>query len=115
MGLLIYGTNKVIIGLDEFLMRCPSCQSDTWQDVMVSSVYLHFFWIPSLPIDKLADTHCTKCGNRRYERGFDENLIKDYKEVKKKFRHPFYLYVVPAIILMGILTGIVFSIIPSKQ
>lgn len=111
MGFLIYGTNKAIIGLDAFLMRCPNCNSDTWQDVMVYSVYMHFFWIPSLPVDKLADTHCTKCGSRRYDRGFDKNLIKEYDHIKHKYRHPIYTYIVPSLIAIGVLAGIIFAFI----
>lgn len=111
MGILIYGISKAIIGIDEFLLKCPSCETSTWHDVMISSKYMHFFWIPACPVEKEADLICKKCGLKRYERGFDKNLIPEYDLVKNKFRHPFYTYVAMLLIGAGVVAGIILAMI----
>ena len=38
-----YGIKNSIIGVDEYLVKCPSCESASWADVMVISLYYHFY------------------------------------------------------------------------
>lgn len=49
MGLIIYGVSQTPIGLDEFLIKCPSCETDRWADIMVISKYFHFFFDTLFP------------------------------------------------------------------
>ena len=92
MGIIIYGNKETPIGLDEFLVKCPSCETHSWADVMVLSNYFHIYWIPMFPFDKNANIICKKCGLKRYGRAFDVSLISNYNEIKPQFRHPWFTY-----------------------
>ena len=44
MGILFYGVHKATIGIDEFMVRCPSCEADSFADFMITSNYYHFYF-----------------------------------------------------------------------
>lgn len=85
---VFHGVKDTIIGMDEFLVKCPACEAHHWADVMVISNYAHIYYFPLFPIDKAANVICQNCGLRRYNVSFNKTLISDYDEVKKRFRHP---------------------------
>ena len=106
MGILIHGTQKTAINVDEFLVRCPSCEAHNVADVMVSSLYFHLYWIPMFPYDKEATVICQKCGLQRNGLSFDSKLLSNYEEVKSKFKHPFFTYIGAAVFASIILLSI---------
>ncbi|MEO8413298.1 MAG: zinc-ribbon domain-containing protein [Ginsengibacter sp.] len=89
----VMGTREIPIGMDEFLVKCPSCEGYSPADIMIVSKYLDFFWVPLFPIDKDANVSCKTCGLNRFGMNFDSGLITNYDEVKRKFRHPWFTYV----------------------
>jgi len=114
MGLIIFGQTKMPIGVDQVLCQCRVCEKNTWSDLMVESVYLHLYYLPIFPVDKLANLICEECGNKRYEVAFDSRLIPAYAEIKSKFRHPLRSYLLSAVLGALILIAIVVSIIEGK-
>jgi len=88
-----YGIKTAIIGIGEYLVKCPSCESHNWADVMVVSNYYHFTYIPMFPMYKDATVYCKKCGLRRNGVPFNTTLIPDYSEIKKLYRNPWYTYI----------------------
>ena len=87
-----YGLQRANIDIGDFLVKCPSCETDQWAEIMVSSVYSHFYYLPLFPNDKDACVCCEKCGLKRYGVPFNARLINNYEEVKRKYRHPWYTY-----------------------
>ena len=98
--LLVYGKKNVLIGLGEVHVKCPSCEVHNWADMMVSSSYYHFFWLPIFPFDKEAHLTCTKCGLKRNGMGFSKRLLDNFDEIKSKYKHPWYTYTGAAIFLL---------------
>lgn len=92
MGIIFFGNKQTPIGLDEFLIKCPSCETHNWADVMVLSNYYHLYWVPMFPFEKNANIICKKCGLKRYGRSFDESLISNFNDVSNKFKHPLFTY-----------------------
>ena len=92
MGILFFGTSERPIDVDEFFIKCASCETHSWADIMVLSKYWHIYWVPIFPIDKEANIICKKCGLKRFGIPFDERLISNYEEVKGRFRHKWYLF-----------------------
>jgi hypothetical protein len=90
---IIYGKRRVPIGIDELFIACPSCEAHNPSDIMISSTYIHVFWIPAFPIRKDASLICKKCGLKRYDFDFDSRALDEYKDLRSKFRHPFYTYI----------------------
>jgi hypothetical protein len=104
--LLIFGTRKRPITIEDFLIKCPACETSTWHSVMFESEYFHIFWVPIIPTDKIITTQCSKCDLIRSGFTLSSRFINNYEEVKNKFRHPWYHY-----IGIGIFALIVISII----
>jgi hypothetical protein len=95
-----YGTTTSPIDIGEYLIKCPSCESDQWADVMILSNYMYFFVIPIFPVGKEANIFCKKCGLKRYGASFDSKLISDYNEIKKHYHHPWFTYIGVGIIAL---------------
>jgi hypothetical protein len=91
--LKVYGYKEVPIGVDEFLVKCPSCESHSWADVMVISKYLHFYFVPMWPVAKEANVICHSCGLKRYGINFNSRLVDNFEEVKHKYKHPWFSYI----------------------
>ena len=108
MFLIKVGIKTAIIDVGEYLIKCPSCETNSWADVMVISNYWHIFFIPVFPTDKEATTICKKCGLRRNGIPFDQKLINNFGEIKDLYRHPWYTYAVTGftgIIILIVIAG----------
>lgn len=105
-GILIYGVKKADIGLDEVLIKCPSCEKDTYADIMVISNYYHFWYLPIFPIDKEANIICQQCGLKRYGVPFNARTFSNFSEIRHKFKHPWYTYITAAFLGLMILLSI---------
>ena len=88
----------------------PSCESDQWAEILVSSVYSHFCYVPIMPSDKDAMIICKKCGLKRYGVTFDSKLISNYSEVKKLYRHKWFTYIGVGIIALPIVLWLIFLV-----
>jgi hypothetical protein len=95
-----YGIERTAIGIGEYLVKCPCCEAHQWADIMVYSVYSHFYYIPLLPNDKDAMVVCKKCGLKRYGVPFDAKLISDFDAIKKHYRHKWFTYTGVSIIAL---------------
>ncbi len=109
MGLLLYGVKKANIRIDEFMVKCPSCEVDAYADIMITSNYYHIWYIPIFPFEKEANIICQKCGLKRYDVPFNARTFKNYAEIKNKFRHPWYTYITIALFLLIVLIAILVS------
>ena len=110
MGLIFYGSGKKIIDVDEFLTKCPACETDQWANVAVNSVFYHIYWIPVFAYQKETNIVCRKCGLKRYGLPASEQYLKGWEEKKHEYRHPWYHYI-GALFFIAIIVGIVASII----
>ena len=104
---VIYGSKKANICLDEFMMYCPACQTDTYADVLVTSTYYHIFFIPVFPYEKEMNCVCHKCELKRYSIPFAKEKIKNAVEVNNKFRHPLFTYTISFILILLVVLIIV--------
>ena len=107
MGFVIYGVKEVPIEVDEFFIKCPSCEVHAWADILIISRYVHFYWIPFFPIEKEANIICKTCGLKRNGMPFDKNLTSNYEEVKGKYKNPWFAYTGIAIFVLICLAAII--------
>jgi len=110
---VIYGFKHAPIGVDEFFLKCPSCEKHSWADAMIISKYSHFYWIPFFPIDKELNSICQECGLKRYGLPFESSFVSNFSEIQKKFRHPWYTYIGVGVIVLVILCGIIVAVSES--
>lgn len=106
MGIIWYGVKNAGVGVDEFMIRCPSCEADQFADVMITSNYYHIYYIPIFPFEKEANVICHKCGLKRFNIPFNEKNFKNYHEIKPRFKHPLYTYTFLIACLLLILAAI---------
>lgn len=114
MGLVIFGEKEIPIGLDEFLIKCPSCKTSSWADILVVNHYFHFYFLPFFPTGKDANVICKTCGLKRYGISFHKKLISNYSQIKSQYRHPWFTYVGVIIIVLIILLIIIGKILSRE-
>lgn len=108
MGIVFFGTKEVPIGVDEEMIYCPSCEGYAMADVMVLSSYFHIYYLPLFPVAKEVNTCCQQCGLKNNGLPLNSQTIKNYKELKHKFRHPWYTYLFVGFVVLFILAAIIF-------
>jgi hypothetical protein len=84
----IHGYESSVIGEDEIFDKCPSCETNTNANIIVSSRYYHLYHIPLVPVDKLVNIYCKKCGLKRMLLPFNGKTVSNYEDIKSKFKHP---------------------------
>jgi len=107
MAFVIHGKSKTLIGYDEVLLRCPSCEKSSWADISVTSHYIHVFWVPVFPYAKTVSVFCNECGLKRYDLPFNADFIPTYPEIKHKFRHPVRTYIFSILFVLIIIYAVV--------
>jgi hypothetical protein len=105
-----FGVLPTTIDIGEYMVKCPSCESDSWADVIVISNYYHFYYLPIFPINKEANIYCTKCELKRYGAPFDSKLIGNYHEVKHLYHHPWFTYIGIGIAAFVVLMMIIYAV-----
>lgn len=110
MAFVIYGSYKKAIGIFEPpFYKCPNCEEYNTSYIVVYSIYYHMFWIPIFPYEKEAVANCSECGFRRNEIKFGPNLIKEFSEKKKEYKHPWWTYSLVLLFVIIILAAIITS------
>ena len=109
------GFAEVIIGFEETFLKCPSCEVDTQQEILIVSKYFQVYGIPMLPTGKEVHTHCLKCGLRRNNIPLEKQFFSDYENLKKKYKHPWFTYIVPGIFIFFVLTVIYFELLATSK
>jgi hypothetical protein len=113
MGIIFFGLKNRPIDFGEYLVKCPSCEADSWADIMISTHYFHIYFLPIFPTDKDALVICQKCGLKRSGVPFDEKLISSYKEIKYKYRHPWFTYIGVALFAFAFIAVIIGRFLPE--
>lgn len=106
-----YGVTQSPIDIGEYLVKCPSCESDQWADVMILSSYYYYFVVPIFPCGKEANVICKKCGLKRNGASFDSKLIGNYEEIKRYYKHPWFTYIGVGIIAFPFVIVLLYAII----
>lgn len=109
MFFIKYGIATSPINIGEYLVNCPSCESDQWADVMILSNYSYFFVVPFYPVGKEANVFCKKCGLKRYGASFNSKLISNYEEIKNQYRHPWFTYIGVGVIAFPFVVYFIYS------
>lgn len=110
MAYLYFGHKKTTIGFGEALAYCPACESHRWSEIMVSSLYYHVYWIPVFPYGKEVNVECEHCGLKRYDLVFTDSLFPNMQEVKSRFKHPWYTYIITILFALLFLIPIIINI-----
>jgi phage FluMu protein Com len=107
-----YGTKRVMLGIhDPFPFQCPNCKQINTVDYAIYGEYYHFWYIPVFPFEKDGYAKCSRCDFRINSLKYNKLTQEDFRQVKKKFKYPFYTYTGAAIFIFPILVAIVLSII----
>lgn len=79
--LFFFGTRSShlrTVRLDENT-ECPSCNSRNSFDISTFGTYIHFFWIPVLPISKSTVAECSHCKKTYREKELPESIKEKLK------------------------------------
>ena len=114
MGLVIFGEKEIPIGLDEFLIKCPSCKTSSWADILVVNHYFHFYFFILLNEFSFAISHLRKIYLSQHGISFHKKLISNYSQIKSQYRHPWFTYVGVIIIVLIILLIIIGKILSRE-
>ncbi|MEP7252028.1 MAG: hypothetical protein ABI683_06595 [Ginsengibacter sp.] len=107
MGIIVFGAKSVPIGIDEHMIYCQSCEGNCMADVMILSTYFHIYYLPLFPVAKEVNIVCQTCGLKNYGLPLNEKVLSNAAELKRKFRHPWYTYIFPGLVILLIVITIV--------
>lgn len=86
--------------------NCPHCNQKSHFVVQGEASYVHFFWIPIIPLPKIIHAKCVHCNKVFEKKDFPEALKKALKE--NKIRRPIWHLIAPVILLYKIVAALFF-------
>ena len=101
--MLIYGTNRSRIALEEIDGICPNCGKSNSLQLGIVQIYVHFFFIPTYPRMKVGLAKCNVCKKLMARSEFDEKLMDNYLRLRHRTNTPIWVYTGLFIILLFIL------------
>jgi hypothetical protein len=97
---LKYGTKEILIGVhDPYPFQCPNCKEINTVDFAITCEYFHIWYVPMFPTEKDGMATCRNCEFRVSSLKLSKRTEHLFKEIKKKYRYPFYTYIGISIIL----------------
>ncbi|MEP6952080.1 MAG: hypothetical protein ABI863_22510 [Ginsengibacter sp.] len=109
MGIIFFGTKDTPVGIDEQMCYCQACEGQTLADIMVLSSYFHIYYLPLFPVSREVNITCQECGMKSYGLPFNSKVIKNYSEIKNRFKHPWFTYIFFGSIVFLILAAIIYK------
>lgn len=108
------GTKRIMIGIyDPFPFQCPNCKQLSTVNFAFYSEYFHYWYIPIFPQEKDGFAKCENCSFTINSLKYNRLTKHDYKEISKKFKHPFYTYTGITLILLPIAIIIIMALFSS--
>jgi len=103
-----FGTKELLLAVhDPYPFQCPSCKELNTVDFAITCEYFHIWYIPVFPTGKDGNAKCSHCDFRVSTLKFNKNTKELFKEIKRKYRYPFYLYTGISILLLPFVAGLI--------
>ncbi len=91
--MIIHGTNLFVITKKTIPDKCSHCGMDKCLEMTIFQSYAHIYWIPFYPKAKSGVTQCLNCDHILQNNEFADNLIIQYKTLKRKSKTPLWSFV----------------------
>jgi transcription elongation factor Elf1 len=113
MFFIKYGIRKVNAGVYQpSFFQCPNCKSINSVSFGIESTYFHVWYIPVFPTEKDGFARCDSCDFKVNSIKYNKQTRDEYRQViRKKVKHPFYVYTISLIFGGLIVAGILVSIL----
>jgi hypothetical protein len=111
-----YGTNRVSLGLyDPFPFQCPGCKQINTVEFALYGDYYHVWYIPIFPFEKDGYAKCSNCNFTINSLKYNKLTCDDFKQIRKKFRFPYFTYLGAALFLFPFIVAIFLVLFSSKS
>lgn len=107
--MIVYGTGAKRIDTFEIPDPCPNCGAEGEQNMVLFQRYFHIFWIPFIPIGKMAVSHCEQCRRELELNEMPEGQRQTFQEIKATVRTPPVTYAGIGVVLVIIALGTFFQ------
>ena len=103
-----YGTKNFILGLhDPYPFQCPNCSKLGTVEFTITGEYFHFWYIPCYPVEKDGIASCSECEFRVNTIKYNRITADEFRQIKNKYRFPFYTYTGIAIFISPVIAGVI--------
>jgi hypothetical protein len=109
--MIIYGKKVTVLASENAVDKCPGCETSNSITLTVYQRYGHVFWIPFIPMGKLAETMCSDCRQVRSKDQFTPGIAERYETLKTIIRTPVWAF--SGLFLLAVF--IIFMVIQHKQ
>ncbi|MBO9657633.1 MAG: zinc-ribbon domain-containing protein [Chitinophagaceae bacterium] len=107
-----YGKYQRLLGIHEpFESQCPNCREIGSISFAIQAEYFHIWYIPFFPVEKDGFARCSNCPHKVDSLKFNRTTRDDFKEIKKQFRYPLYMYTGLLIVFGPILLAILLELL----
>ncbi len=101
--LFFYGTGTTTIGRYALPgLACAQCSRPNALSVTVFSRYVHFFWVPMLPIGKRGVSHCAHCQQTLPESQMPPAYRSPVRAARQTLATPVSNYLAPGLLLLSL-------------
>lgn len=97
--LFLYGWQKKRIGVTPITHHnCISCNTKQSLFIETFRSYVHFFWLPLIPMFKTSSSYCGHCKQVLGSNEMPPDLKNSAQEIKKTTATPWYFFATPLVV-----------------
>jgi len=101
--MIIHGTNLSVIAKEIIPDKCSNCGKQNCIEMIIFQSYAHVYWIPFYPKAKTGASQCLNCNHILQNNEFTDDLIFQYKTLRKKSKTPLWSFIGICILTVFIL------------
>ncbi len=89
---MVFGWKEVVTAKQDIQESCVACKKSFSLTLFVLHNYIHVYYIPLFPIEKIVKTQCTSCGFILLKKEMPESLLLSYRNMKGRNRIPIWMF-----------------------
>jgi len=107
--MIVFGTNSKLLTKEVIDYECPYCKNAYTTTLYIFQEYMHIFFIPFIPMEKLPATECNHCKQQLKINRMPPLLLNKFLEIKPGIKTPIWTFSGLALIIMTFIILVVIS------
>lgn len=113
--MIIFGTQTTKIAGEDVAITCAHCGTFNKIQLYIYQRYIHIFWIPIFPDNKIGLSQCSHCKQLLKYNEMPASYKTEIDTLNKNSKTPWWTFLGPLIVVAIIATGMTASFITNKK
>src|SRR5690349_23166982 len=101
--MIVFGSNSKLLTKEAIDCECPNCKNTNATTLYIFQEYMHVFFVPLIPMEKLPVTECNNCKLQLKINQMPPFLINKFLEIKPRIKTPIWTFLGLGLIIITLI------------